>query len=102
MSVPALRALRARFPEAHITILAKPWVADLYRREPFCDELIPHIAQTPIEKWHAARSLADRGFDTALLLQNAFEAAALAAIARIPQRIGYARDGRGMLLTAAI
>src|SRR2546430_8242197 len=101
MSMPALRALRARFPEAHIAILAKPWVADLYRREPFCDELIPYTARTTIEKWRAARVLAARGFDTALLLQNAFEAAALAAIARIPQRIGYARDGRAMFLTHA-
>ena len=33
MSLPALRALRQRYPQAHITILAKPWVADLYRRE---------------------------------------------------------------------
>ena len=31
MSLPALRALRQRFPQARISILAKPWVADLYR-----------------------------------------------------------------------
>ena len=42
MSLPALRALRQRFPQAHISILAKPWAADLYRREPFCYELIPY------------------------------------------------------------
>ena len=41
ISLPALRALRSRFPRAHIAILAKPWVADLYRREPVCDEIIP-------------------------------------------------------------
>src|SRR5262249_40560992 len=40
--------------------------------------------------------------DCAILLQNAFEAAAVAFAARIPERIGYARDGRGPLLTAAI
>ena len=38
MSLPALRALRGRYPVAHIAILAKPWVGDLYGREPFCDE----------------------------------------------------------------
>ncbi len=41
-------------------------------------------------------------FDTAILLQNAFEAAAIAYLAGIPERIGYARDGRGFLLTRAI
>jgi len=102
MSVPALRALRERFPRARIAILAKPWVADLYRREPFCDELIPYTARGLPEKWRAGRALASRGFDTALLLQNAFEAAAIAYAARIPQRIGYARDGRSPLLTKAV
>ena len=38
-------------------------------------------------------------FDVALLLQNAFGAAWLAWRAKVPERIGYARDGRGFLLT---
>ncbi len=102
MSLPALRALRERFPHAHITILAKPWVADLYRREPFCDDLIPYTPRSLGEKWSAARALAPRGFDHAILLQNAFEAAAVAYLAGIPNRIGYARDSRGFLLTNAV
>lgn len=102
MSLPALRALRGRYPAAHIAILAKPWVGDLYGREPFCSELIPFTAKTLGEKWTAARGLAGRRFDMALLLQNAFEAAAIAFAARIPQRIGYARDGRSLLLTHAV
>jgi len=102
MSLPALRALRRRFPKARISILAKPWVADLYAREDFCDELIPYAASTLFEKWTAARALRERRFDTAILLQNAFEAAAIAWLAGIPERIGYARDGRGFLLTRAV
>jgi heptosyltransferase-2 len=102
MSLPALRALRETSPGAHIAILAKPWVADLYRREPFCDELIPYTARTLAEKWNAAKLLRPRQFDCAVLLQNAFEAAALAYLAHIPERIGYARDGRSSLLTRAI
>jgi heptosyltransferase-2 len=38
----------------------------------------------------------------AVLLQNAFDAALIAWMARIPRRIGYDRDGRGMLLTDAV
>jgi heptosyltransferase II len=102
MSLPALRALRQRFPQARISILAKPWVADLYRREPFCDDLIPYTPRTVAEKWSAARALRRGRFDTAILLQNAFEAAAIAYVAGIPERIGYSRDGRGFLLTRAI
>ena len=29
MSLPALKALRASFPAAHLAVLARPWVADL-------------------------------------------------------------------------
>ncbi len=102
MSLPALRALRERFPHARISILAKPWVADLYGREPFCDQLIPYEAGSLGSKMRAARDLRQFNFDCAILLQNAFEAAAIAWAARIPVRIGYARDGRSPLLTHAI
>jgi heptosyltransferase-2 len=102
MSLPALRALKGRYPQARISILAKPWVADLYRREPFCDETILYTAGDVGAKWAVARELAERKFDCAILLQNAFEAAAIAWVARIRERIGYARDGRSALLTRAI
>lgn len=102
MSLPALRALRERYPQAKISILAKPWVADLYGREPFCDELIPYTAADWRSKLAVARTLGERRFDCAILLQNAFEAAAIAFLARIPERVGYARDGRSPLLTRAV
>jgi len=102
MSVPALQQLRAHFPDAKISILARPWVAALYAREAFCDELIPYSPRTAVEKYSAARSLRRGNFDCALLLQNAFEAGAVAWLARIPVRIGYDRDARKLLLTHAI
>ena len=102
MSIPALRALRGRFPDAEIFILARPWVADLYRREPFCNRLIAFTARGLASKWRAARELRPLGFDCAILFQNAFEAAAIAFVAGIPERIGYARDGRSPLLTCAV
>jgi heptosyltransferase II len=106
MCVPALQALREQFPAAHIGILARPWVAALYSREKFCDELIPYDAprgwQGVRAKWDLARDLKMRKFDCAVLLQNAFEAAAVARAALIPVRIGYDRDARGWLLTDPI
>ena len=102
MSLPALRALRERYPDAHIAILAKPWVADLYGREPFCDRVISYTSKTWSDRRAAARALRSEHFDTAILFQNAFEAALIAFLARIPRRLGYARDGRSWLLTNAI
>lgn len=106
MSIPALQALRAQFPNAKISILARSWVAGLYGREPFCDELIPYDAprgwQGLTDKLEVSAQLRARNFDCAILLQNAFEAAALVRMAGIPVRMGYATDGRGWLLTHSI
>ena len=106
MSLPAIRAVRARFPDAQITVLARPWVADLYARETAINRVIPYSAASGFRhlsaKLRAARVLHAERFDCAILLQNAFEAAAIAWLAGIPRRIGYARDGRSVLLTDPI
>jgi heptosyltransferase II len=99
MCLPALRAIRERFPEAHITILARSWVADLYAQESFTNQILICDAKP---WWTLALELRRHHFDCAILLQNAFEAAWVARLAGIPNRIGYSRDGRGFLLTRAV
>lgn len=104
MCIPALEAVRARWPQAEISILARRWVADLYGGQPFADHVIAQDAspRNPFLVEGTARTLRREHFDCALLLQNAFSAAWLAWRAGIPERIGYARDGRSFLLTRAI
>ena len=106
MSIPALRAIREAFPDWRITVLARPWVADLYAREQFCDRIIRYDRNGDHGglggKWRLAGELRGDRYDCAILLQNAFDAAVLAWLARIPRRIGYARDGRSFLLTDAV
>lgn len=106
MALPALRAVRSKFPEAEITILARPYVADLYREQQICNQLIPYDSQTKhagiFGRERLAADLRAKKFDVALLLQNAFDAAWLAWRADIPERIGYARDGRSFFLTRPI
>lgn len=99
MCLPTLTAIRQRYPQARIAILAKPWVAGLYQRETFADEVILY---DPRKRRELVRDLRRRRFDCAILLQNALEAALIAFLARIPTRIGYNRDARGFLLTHAI
>lgn len=103
MSVPALQALRSRFPRAYIAVLAKPWVAELYGREPFCDELISYSVvsgfQGGVERLRLAKRLRSKCFDAAIVLPNSFDSAAVIWAARIPRRIGYRTDHRGWLLT---
>jgi len=103
MSLPAIRAIREVFPRAHLAVVARPWVADLYAREKSIDQVIVYSAQPGLRaKRKFAHGLRAERFECAILLQNAFDAAWMAWMAGIPQRIGYRRDGRGPLLTRAI
>ena len=106
MSLPALRTVRGRFPEAEIAVVARPYVADVYRGQQICDRLIPYDprgAEAGLSgRERLAGELRAQKFDVALLLQNAFDAAWLVWRARIPERIGYARDGRSILLTKSV
>lgn len=97
MALPALRAVRSRFPDAEITILARSYVAEIYQGQGVCDRLMCIDGKSDLLSELRARS-----FETALLLQNAFGAAWLTWRAGIPERIGYARDGRSLLLTKPI
>jgi heptosyltransferase-2 len=106
MSIPALRAIRSRWPQAEIVILARPWVADLYREQGYADRILVYENKAAHKGFwgreRLIRVLRREKFDVAVLFQNAFDAAWIAWRARIPQRIGYARYGRSVLLTHAI
>jgi lipopolysaccharide heptosyltransferase II len=106
ISLPALEALRARFPSSEIVLLSKPWVSEVYWHSPGTPR---QIIYDPQEKHRGRRGLNNlisdlkvEHFDLAVLVQNAFQAAWIAWRAGIPERVGYARDGRGPLLTGAV
>ena len=93
LSLPALRDLRRQFPAARLEVLARPWVAELYRAVPGVDA----VAES---RGHSKDVEAVRGrFDLAVLLPNSFATALVPWRAGIPERWGYATDGRGLLLT---
>lgn len=106
MTTPALRAIRRNFPEAHITLLAKPWVAPVFENNPHLDEIMIYQAsgrhQGYAGLWRLAKDLRQGKFDLAVLFQNAFEAALIAFLARIPRRLGYTTDGRTALLNQRV
>ena len=103
MCEPALRGIRSLFPQAELTVLAKPTVAELFigysgldRVEIYRDKSV-HAGLAG--KWALAGDLRRQRFDLAVLFQNAFEAAFLTWLAGIPRRYGYATDGRTVFLT---
>ncbi|MFC1885520.1 lipopolysaccharide heptosyltransferase II [Thermodesulfobacteriota bacterium] len=103
MTTPALWSIRQHFQDAEISILAKPWVAPVFYKNPHVDRILSYDAAGRHGGWlgipRLCRDLRKFRFDLAILFQNAFEAALLAAGAGVPNRVGYTTDGRSLLLT---
>ncbi|MFI5119501.1 MAG: lipopolysaccharide heptosyltransferase II [Thermoanaerobaculia bacterium] len=106
LSLPAVRALRAADPSGALAVLARPWVAELYRLLPEVDEVLVDESKGPKADPKARERLAleirSRGFDRAVVLPTSFETAWTLARAGVPERIGYRGELRGALLTRAV
>ncbi len=103
MTIPAIRAVRETYQDAHISLMATPLVCELLKTLPCIDSFIPYNKR----KEHfgikgllrAVKTIRSGNYDLAILLQNAVEAAILMLLGGVPQRMGYNTDGRGLLLT---
>jgi len=101
MATPTLAALRERFPDAHITLTGGRAALDVLAGLELADEtrIDPSKGGCPLAALRAGKALRPGRYDVALLLSNAFRVALVCRLGKIPRRIGYARDGRGWLLT---
>jgi heptosyltransferase II len=103
LAIPAMKAVRARFPDAEITLLVRPWVAGLFSSAPFVDKVWSEDKPSGLGDWiRITRDMRNRRFDLALLLPNSFESALMMFLGRVPERVGYATDGRQWMLTNAV
>jgi len=106
MTTPAVRAIADNFPQAHITLLAKPWVVPVFEYSPHIDQFMIYDEATKYKglsgKFQLINDIRDQQFDIAFLLQNAIEAAILVFGAGVPNRVGYNTDARGLLLNYSI
>lgn len=106
ITTPAIRAVRKNFPEAKISLLAKPWVAPIFYNNPYIDNILIYDAAGKHKGLSGilrlSKELRKEKFDLAIFFQNAFEAALTAILAGIPNRLGYNTDARNLLLTHCI
>ncbi len=102
MATPALRALRKGFPAARMVAVVKPNVAPTLDGAPWFDDRIgfdPRSSHPDAQTAAVLRRLRGEKADLALLFPNSFRSAFLAWRAGAKRRVGYARGGRGWLLT---
>jgi heptosyltransferase-2 len=98
MAVPALRALRAAWPDAEV-MAAGPW-APLLEGQDLAAALVTY-PRTWSARLRAADALARFGPELAILLPNSLEAALTAWYTGARRRVGFARGG-AQLLTDAV
>lgn len=106
MCLPAVESLKALYPSAGITVLTKGRAVPVFMGNPSVKDVIEYddrARHSGIKgRLVLSGELRERGFDLAVLFQNAFDAAFIAYISRIPKRVGYARDLRTKLLTLPV
>lgn len=100
MTTPALQRLRAAKPAAEILLLTPEKLADLWPDHPSINGTISFAPGEGV--FRVARRLRRERFDTAIVFPNSPRSALEVFLGRIPQRIGYARNWRGALLTRAL
>ena len=99
LTTPVIRALRRRFPEAHIAYMVAPGREDLVSENPNIDEVITYSVSIP----KLIYDMAKRSFQMVVILQPTFRLVLHTFLARIPFRIGFETNtGKGRLLHAAV
>lgn len=92
MATPALRALRAAYPTAEITVEARPYLRELVEPLPSVDGFVPCGGSRLAELRLRVRGLKAACFDWALVMPDSVSAVLGPFFARIPRRVGYTRD----------
>lgn len=100
ISIPAVRALKAGRPDAHITIAAPEKIAAVWKLVPEVDEVIGLTSDSLFRVVGSIRRHAS--FDVAILFPNSLRAALEAWLAGVPRRVGYRGHHRRWLLNQII
>lgn len=105
-TTPIFRALRRRFPGAHLAYLVEPHAASVVAGNPNLDDVIVATRPDARGRFWADLSLARRlraaHYDLVLDLHGGPRSAVLAWATGAPRRIGYTVTGRGWMYTEQV
>jgi heptosyltransferase-2 len=104
MATPALRALRARYRDARLVAVCRPYVVGVVEGSPWFDGHLFLNARGPwAQRWPAVAWQVHRAkTELAVLFPNSFRTGLIAWLGRCRQRIGFDRYLRGGMLTKAL
>ena len=102
MATPTLRALRRHLRDAQLIGILRPHLAPVLEGTNWLDEQFlyqPKSSDSQLRGWPLLARLRRERFDAMLLLTNSLRTGVMAWLSGAPRRIGYARNGRSLLLT---
>jgi lipopolysaccharide heptosyltransferase II len=105
-TTPLIRAVRRRYPTAHLAYLVEPAAAPVVRNNPHLDELIVAPKQRGLRRVRddlmLAVRLRRRRFDIVIDLHGGPRSAWLTYATAAPMRVGYRIKGRTWMYTHAV
>jgi len=101
-TTPAVRALRMRFPDAHLTYIVEPAAAPLVVLNPHLDEVIVAPRAGVAAEIALIRRLRAARFDLAIDFHGGPRASLLTRLSGAPTRVGYEVLGRGWMYTRRV
>ena len=106
LTTPLMRALKRRYPDAHLTYLVEPAAAPVVRHNPHIDTLLvvqkPRGASRLRFDLSMGRTLRRGRFDIAIDLHGGPRAAWFTWASRAPRRIGYDVRGRSWMYSDVV
>ena len=106
LSLPAIKAVRLAFPDAHIAVMVQPRIDDLLKGNPHIDEVIVYDKNKEhkgiLRNINFIKQLRSKRFDMALILHTTKRINLICFLTGIPKRIGYARGKADFFLTDKI
>lgn len=99
MATPTLQSLKALLPESKLTLVVRPYVAPVFEPAPYVEKMLLWGDHGGMSLAQVARELRKEPYELGILMANSFRSAWLMFRGRVRERVGYARDGRSLLLT---
>ena len=105
-TTPAIRGLRERFPDAHITYVVEPAAAPVVEGNPHLDEVIVTAGQRGLAGFRddlaLIRRLRAERYDTAIDFHGGPRSSLITWLSGAPVRVGYAIAGRSWMYTVRV
>ncbi|MBI3252959.1 MAG: lipopolysaccharide heptosyltransferase II [Candidatus Omnitrophica bacterium] len=95
LSLPAIEAIRNRFPRAWLSVMTRPYTQTLFEGHPLVDEVIPYFYEKKgrhggmLGAFRFVREIARRRFDIVFILHPGARSHLLPYLAGIPYRVGF-------------